>query len=419
LVATVPESTASYPGFKDDAEFRFNEIVNEGSNPNFGLGSGDLEKLVLLSPSDEVPSVGWKRSRIVVRPKEGWRPNRVYRIELLPGIADLRNNRSANGRIITFTTGAPVPTRFLEGRVVDWTSRRPEPRGLVVATLLPDSLPYRTVADSTGRFRLGPLPAGQYLVAGVLDQNRNNQREARENFDTLTVAADRDSVGELWAYRQDTVAARLQSAAVNDSLSVAVQFNQHLNPFQQLSPDSVRVRRLPDSIDLGVEAVLTKERYDSVYGRAPRTAADSARADSAAVKARADSIARADSLARADSIRRARQQQLAPGARRRGREMAPVVVDNAPLTTKPPLFDRLVVRAKEQLVPGLRYVVQFGGIQNVSGIAGQTRIGFEVPRPRPADTAGRETPRAGPPPSPAPPPPPPPPPSRTPGRPPR
>ena len=63
------------------------------------------------SPTTEEPKVDWKRSRITVKPREGWRPDRVYRVELLPGVMDLRNNRSDERRVLTFTTGAPVPTR--------------------------------------------------------------------------------------------------------------------------------------------------------------------------------------------------------------------------------------------------------------------------------------------------------------------
>src|SRR5204863_9646379 len=115
---------------KAEVEFRFDEVVSEGGQPNFGLGTGDLERMMILSPSNAVPAVHWKRNRITVRPRGGWKPNLVYRVELLPGIVDLSNNRSKNGRVVTFTTGAPLPTTHLRGVVVDWTTQRPVARGL-------------------------------------------------------------------------------------------------------------------------------------------------------------------------------------------------------------------------------------------------------------------------------------------------
>ena len=168
LFATVPDSMAQLPRFHGDVEFRFDEVISEGSTASTGTGTGDLEKLILLSPTTRVPDVNWRRSRITVRPAEGWRADRVYRVELLPGVTDLQRNRSEEGKAVTFSTGGPPPSTTLQGIVVDWTSARPAPEALVVALLLPDSLPYRALADSSGHFSFGPLPAGDYVVSGVL-----------------------------------------------------------------------------------------------------------------------------------------------------------------------------------------------------------------------------------------------------------
>jgi len=389
LLGTLPDSITVLPGFRSDAEFRFDEVVSEGAAPNFGLGSGDLEKLIILSPSPNVPRVSWKRRRITVRPREGWQPNRTYRIELLPGLVDLRNNRSQNGEVITFTTGSPVPERYLEGRVVDWTTARGQALGLVVATLLPDSLEYRTLADSTGRFRFGPLPDGEYLVAGAIDQNRNSRLDARESFDTTRVAIGRDSVGEIWAFRHDTIPARIQTIAKHDSLAVIVTFTQQLNPYQRLPSSAGRVRLLPDSTDLGVDSILPRALYDSAYG--PRAPVDTTPpSDSVRV---ADSLARvrADSVARADSVLRARE-----AARRRARGIEEPRPPEPPLTTKPPLDDKLIIRVREPLRAGARYVVEIDGVENVSRVAGRAVLGFQVPDdPKPAvDTSAADSARA-------------------------
>ena len=125
LLSTVPESVGVYPDWRQNAEFRFDEIISEGGSPNQGLGTGDLEKLILLSPTEGIPVVRWKRDRITVRPREGWKPNRVYRLELLPGITDLRRNRLDTTEVLTFSTGGPVPTDTLGGLVIDWVAGRP------------------------------------------------------------------------------------------------------------------------------------------------------------------------------------------------------------------------------------------------------------------------------------------------------
>jgi len=380
LVATVPDSLGIYPDFDDDAAFVFDETVSEGGAPNFGLGTGDLEKLVILSPSTEVPKVRWKRSRIVIKPREGWKPDRVYRIELLPGVMDLRNNRSKAGRVITFSTGAPLPRLTLRGRVVDWTTGRPEAQAVVEAVLAPDgdSLVYKATTDSTGRFEFGPLPDGEYLVAGVLDQNNNRKRDGRESFDTVRVAVGRDSVGEIWAFRHDTVAARIQTLTTSDSMSVTVQFNQHLSPYQRLPADSVTVLQLPDSTTVPVVAILPKDAYDSLYGARPPSPAG---ADSAA----ADSVAATppDTAAAVTPV----TQPPTAGA--------VDSTDRGPLKTKPLLFDRLMIRLDQPLEPGKRYRIEVRGVENVSGVFGDAAQGLAVERRvTPVDSTRADSTRA-------------------------
>jgi hypothetical protein len=361
--------------FDQSAEFRFDEVVAEGGSPSFGLGTGDLEKLIILSPAEEVPAVSWKRNRITVRPKNGWRPRTVYRVELLPGVRDLRGNRAPSGRVITFTTGAPLPETTLRGLIVDWGTQRPQREALVEAVLLPDSLVYRNLADSLGRFVFGPLPRGDYLVYGVLDQNSDHRRQPRESYDTVRVGAGRDTVGEVWAFRRDTVPARMSSAEPYDTLSLALTFSQQLDPYQRLPPDSVRVRLLPDSVPLPVLAVLPRGAFDTTFAVARTT--DTARARAEAARARADSV-RADSLARAREASALR----IPGAERR-RPVTPDTTGIGPLRTKPPLFDKLYVRVGRRLTPGSRYVVEVHGLRTVSGVVGSARAVASIPAEKP------------------------------------
>jgi len=398
LKSTTPDSLRVLPDFKGNVEFTFDEVVSEGGSPNFGLGTGGLEKLVLLSPSAEVPVVRWKRDRITVHPREGWRPNTVYRVELLAGVQDLRNNQSKVSTVVTFTTGAPLPVDTLFGRVVDWTTQRPFPLGMVVAVLSPDSLAYRTLADSTGRFAFGPLPPGEYLVYGAIDQNKNGRTDPREPFDTLRVTAGRDSVGELWAFRHDTTAARVQSVAKTDSLTATVTFTMSLDPYQRLTADSVELLALPDSTPVPVEALLPQVSFDSLYRTRPPVVTDSAKADSI----KADSVARA---AR-DSIAAARRTAAVdttprriPGVPRQvtgARLPAPRrdTLDIGPLKTKPPLFDKLLLRSGARLADSGRYVVRVHGLRSVSGVSGvaQGVLTIEPPKPVPADSTRKPAP---------------------------
>jgi hypothetical protein len=355
-----PDSFARIPNFKGDAEFRFDEVVSEGGTPSEGTGTSDLEKLIILSPTTRVPDVNWKRDRITVRPAEGWRPNRVYRVELLPGVTDLRRNVSKRGAVLTFTTGPGVPKTTLTGTVVDWASSRPAPEALVEALLLPDSLPYRGLADSSGKFSLGPLPASTYLVRGVVDQNRNNVADPREPFDTVRLAQGKTAAGELWAFVHDTNPPRIQEIAVPDSLAATITLSQTLDPRQRLRLDAVTVRVLPDSTPVRVTSLLPKPQDDSLHRPA---------------------VPAGDTLA--DTARKARPGAVEvppaalPGARK------PAAAPPGPLTSRPPLSDKLVVRVERPWIPEKRYEVEIRGVRNTTGVAGDVRGAFAVPKAAP------------------------------------
>lgn len=351
LIATHPDSMASLPGFSGEVEFQFDEVVSEGSSPSTGSGTGDLQRLVILSPTTRVPEVGWKRSRVTVRPSEGWVANRTYRVELLPGIMDLRNNRATSARaVVTFTTGGPLPTDTLRGRIMDWTTGRPVPRGLVEAVLLPDSLPYRISADSSGNFMATPLPAGTYLVYGVVDQNNNARREPREAFDSVTAKSNSAAVA-LWTFPHDTNPPRLRVATTMDSVTVQLEFSQPLDPAQVLDPSAVTVRHAPDSARVSVALLASQRVYDSLQR-----------------------------AARQDSVAPPREEPPAPAA---------AAGDTAP--GRQPLIDRLILRLGEPMDTAGHYTVELRGVRNVTGVAADVRGVFSAPKPLPPSVLPTDT----------------------------
>jgi hypothetical protein len=389
LIGTQPDSVAILAGFDDAVEFRFDEVVSEGGQPNFGLGTGDLERLIVLSPTNEIPQIGWHRDRISVRPREGWQPNRVYRVELLAGVRDLRNNSAKSSTVVTFSTGAPLPTDSLVGLVVEWTTQRPARGALVEAVLQPDSLVYRTQADSVGRFTFAPLPAGEYVVYGVIDANRNNRLDPREAFDSVRVAASRALVGELWTFRHDTAGPRLQAASSSDSVTATLSFTTSLDPYQRLPGDSAVVRLLPDSTPVAVEFLLPQQSFDSLL-RARRAAEDSVKRAALPDSAGAPAGDSARVPAR-DAARRTPVDTAAPrivgvprqvtGARRPAQD----TTANQPLRTKPPLFDRLVLRVATPWRDSTRYVIEVHGVRTVSGTPGSVRAILTIPPKRRTD----------------------------------
>jgi hypothetical protein len=389
LVATRPESMAVLPDFDGDVEFIFDETVSEGSQPNLGYGNGDLERMVIVSPAAGIPKVGWERSRITVRPKDGWRPNTVYRVELLPGVTDLRRNRGRGGQVITFTTGAPLPTDSVSGMVIDWTTRQPARLAAIELLLLPDSLPYRTQSDSSGRFHLAPLPHGSYLARGYLDANRNATLDGREAWDSAAATPAPNAALVFWLAVRDTVGPRILEITARDSLQVEIQLTQPFDPYQGIDPSNVRLLLLPDSIPVPVASFRSKSVDDSLTTRA-KVVADSVRADSLR-RARPDT-ARAAVPAPAP-------RPAAPVQADRGRRPQPPV-DSTVIKlalTRPALTDRLILRPAAPLTAEARYAVVLMGIRNVNQASDTAIVGFAAPKaPPPAAPKADSTAQAPP-----------------------
>ncbi|HSR92273.1 MAG TPA: Ig-like domain-containing protein [Gemmatimonadales bacterium] len=373
LLSTVPESVGVYPDWDKDVEFRFDEIVSEGSTPSMGLGTGDLERLILVSPSHEIPRIKWKRDRITVRPREGWKPNRVYRIELLPGIVDLSRNKTDTSIVITFSTGGPLPTDTVEGQAVDWVAGQYARQALIALALMPDTLIYRTLTDSSGRFRIGPLPQGEYVAFAVLDANHNLQKEDREAFDSVRVPQGTMTIPTLWIYPHDSVGPHISGITANDSVSATITFTQPLDPRQQFDSLQVLLRELPDSIPVHVASLLPKPVDDSIQ------LVVRARIDSLV----ADSIAR-DTTARADTLAGKKPKFAQPPPVHLPSRPSPGAADSTALkqllAQRPALFDKLVLRVDSAFKPGGKYLVDVPGIRNVNGVASEeARAGFAVP----------------------------------------
>jgi hypothetical protein len=382
LVSTTPDSVAVVEGFDGWVEFQFDEVISEGGQPSFGLGTGGLERLITISPDTGVPRVRWKRNRLEVRPKYGWAPNRTYRIEIAPELADLRGNRTRAPFVVTLATGGTLPNTALRGRAVNWTEVKFQPRALIEATLLPDSLVYRTVTDSVGRFAFGPLPAGEYLVTATVDQNTNRRRDAREAWDTVRVSAGSSDVGEIWAFARDTLPPRVESASRTDSFTVTLTLSQPVDPMLRLTADSIDVLVLPDSTRIDAATALPALVHDSIYKPIDeaRRAAAAARAKAIADSMRAaNDTTRADSAAApVDTTRAAPAAPRPPAAAAAGKAATPDTTDK-PTQVRPAIAPRLAIRVQLPLPDSSRVLVRVRGVRAVGGAVGTVQTIIDIP----------------------------------------
>jgi hypothetical protein len=275
LVRVSPDTNAVNVGARS-AVFYFDETINDR-----GTDAQDVANMFLVSPSDGTPRIGYHRTRIDVRPRNGFRPNTAYTITLLPGLSDLRSNTMKDGATVVFSTGSTIPTARITGIAFDWVGGQPAARALIEATT-PDSVVYLAQADSGGRFSVGPLNPGSYLVRATIDQNNNHRADRGESWDSLRVSAPSTAPVELLAASRDTLPARLATVTMGDSVTLRLTFDRLLDPAQQFALTSFRVAG-SDSVPIALTAVRTPAQETELTLARQRQLADSAR--------RADSLA--------------------------------------------------------------------------------------------------------------------------------
>ncbi|PYO64803.1 MAG: hypothetical protein DMD71_12450, partial [Gemmatimonadetes bacterium] len=313
------------------------------------------------------------------KPAEGWKPGRVYHLQLLPGIIDLRRNALKTGRTVIFSTGPALPTTALSGTVLQWIEQRLLIAGAIRAVPAGDTaLAYVTLSDSTGHFRLDAVPPGRYVVYAIQDQNGNRRLDRREPYDSALVTLDTAATFVLWTFGHDSAGPRLRAADPVDSITFRLTFSQPLDPatIPAPSPSGARlaVLALPDSTPVPVVAVLTPAAYDSLAAR-ERTALDSAR--------------RA-----ADTTHAARPDTTPRPAPPRPPAPAPGVAAPAPADTtwrillrqRPVPTDKLVVRTARPLAPASRFFVRVRGVHNLNGAVADGATVLTTPKPVPRDT---------------------------------
>ena len=399
IVLVRPESGAVVPAWKGDVVIQFDEVIDEmGGGGGGGSASGGVAGIgrqIVLSPVAGAVQASWHRRSISVKPSEGWKPGRVYHLEILPGITDLRRNVTKQGAMVIFSTGPALPHAAISGYALQWVEQHAIARAVIRAARLPDTVAYVTFADSTGAFHLTDVPSGRYRVTAIQDQNGNRQLDAREAFDSGTVTVDSTASIVLWAFPHDTTGPKLRTVEPIDSTALRLTFSQPLDPHRMLDTTNVRLFALPDTTPLALASVWNAAHYDSMQARA--------RAITDSLRRAKDTTAHRDTTARpgaASPVAAAQRAPAAPGDTAPGRADTSHV--RQLLQQRPVPIDHFVAVAAKPLAPGHKFLVRVRGAVNLNGAAADGQTVFEVPVPKPAPP-GRDTARVRPAPAPSPP----------------
>ncbi len=358
LLKTTPDSNAR--NFSDkEVDFQYDEVLTERPT-----GASSLDALVLISPRDGAPRVGWHRSRISVRGHKNWKPNTTYVVTVLPGIADLRGNSDKTGYELVFSTGPEIAAQTISGIVFDWPAGHPAPLAIVEAVSHPDSTVYIARADSVGHFAIPHMPPGSFTVFGWVDANNNHDRDPHELQDSAMVTLKDTASVELLAFIHDSIGPHIVTVEVRDSVTVHASFDKPVDPNQKLDSTTIVIRAADSSV-VPTKVIVSAREVDK------RRVDSTAKADS--IRARTDTAFRRQYLAQhrvsADTVQR--------NSMRRAAALA------AMLPSKPIPVTDLLITMSAPLKTGAQYKIESHDIHNLMGVAANSFRSFDVPKPAP------------------------------------
>ena len=258
VIFTVPDPFAEVVAFDDAIRIAFNERISERG------ASGTLAQAVQISPESGEIKVRHKKDGLEIKMEGGFLPDLVYRVTVLPTVQDLFRNAMPQPFEFVFSTGAEMLPNVIAGMVFDRLSGDTMERVRVTARFQPLILgglgeaqgpTHVAITDSRGVFAFRYLPpVGRYVLTAFEDANRNREADFFEptgaGFQVLNGA---DTVfTDMHLLRPDTTAARITDADVVDSVTVAVQFDDYLDPAVPLDGITATLARdsVPDAIQV-------------------------------------------------------------------------------------------------------------------------------------------------------------------------
>ncbi|HEU4556271.1 MAG TPA: Ig-like domain-containing protein, partial [Longimicrobium sp.] len=177
LETTRPDTFAALRSYVGAVVFSYDE----------GLSERGIDTVVTVSPRTSAVAVDKNGNEIRVQLRRGWEPNRVYRVTVHAGLADLFGNATTQPSTVVFSTGPEIVRTMATGTVVERTTLQPARGARVEAIYQRDSTLYETRPDSAGRWTLEYLPEGSYRVRAYNDTNRDQELQPYETQDTTTI----------------------------------------------------------------------------------------------------------------------------------------------------------------------------------------------------------------------------------------
>jgi len=380
IVRTEPEPFATVEDLRAPVRFHFDERISEQ------VQGGALDDAVTVSPRGGAVDVGHGSRSISIEIEGGLRPGVVYRVTLLPVISDLFGNQMRDPFELVFSTGGEAAPTTVAGEIWDRVSGQGV-RGASVQAVGPDSLVHLAQSDEEGVFAFRYLPAGSFVVTGFQDQDRDGEVDERELKGSVpvSVATGDTLIIDVPLLAPDTTAAVLARATPLDSVTVALEFDDYLDPSADVTGIDIAITRDAGGVP-GISRLFHEADYTAYVARVndsigaaapppsggpagpPPTAPDSAVAQVDTTAAQVDGAAAPPTPGPVPGAAPRPERPAGPPALPGARRAAGPQSGGVPGRVLP--GRRLAAVLDAPLEPGAEYRVRAAGVVNLNGLGG-------------------------------------------------
>ena len=274
VIETEPDTFEVVDPFTDPVRFQFDKPMSEMT------GEGELENAFMVSPATGELEVDHRRRGFDVSVDGGYQEGHVYTVTVGTEVQDRWNMSLEEPYQLHFSTGGEFYETLVAGILLDrLTGEEVADARVDVHPLdVEDGPLYTTRGDEEGIFSLRFLPPGRYRIVAYEDLTRSGEPDFTDPQDSvevdLTVEADTVVTEDLALLLPDTVPAALAMADAEDSITVRLDFDKHLDPDDPLDEVTVDLRHQDEAEAPGVAEILHPHEYDALLAAEAEAAAE-------------------------------------------------------------------------------------------------------------------------------------------------
>ena len=153
---------------KDNIEIIFNEMIDPNS----------IKSSIEIYPDVEI-KINRYGKKIIIKPKDTWPMDDIFKIKVKRGIADYFGNKLESGKVLTYSTSKNISDGFIEGKI--FNNDNINPSTIALYEIINNELFYYSSIenDKNNMYSFENIGNGNYVVIAI----ENNIEDKHNEFE--------------------------------------------------------------------------------------------------------------------------------------------------------------------------------------------------------------------------------------------